>query len=143
MPVFRFFPVLIALFFSVIGHAEDDEKWLSPESVDGTQAIDLQQAKQLHAEGVPFVDVRSARQFNKRRIPGAIHLYLKEGFSEASLLKYVNKDQPFVIYCNGAHCSLSYRAAEAAVGWGFTQIKYFRDGFRAWRLDDNPLEYGE
>ncbi len=115
----------------------------SPEFVAGTETISLQQAKKMHAEGVTFIDVRSPRQYNKRHIPGAVHLYVKDMFTEQNLLKLGDKDTPLVLYCNGAHCSLSYKAAEKAVAWGFTNIKYYRDGFRAWRKDGNPLEYGQ
>lgn len=129
------------IFFSSVNAAES-AKWQSPEFVEGTESINLQQAKKMHADGLIFIDVRSARQYNKRHIPGAIHLYVNDGFTEQNLLKHMQKDTPFAVYCNGAHCSLSYKAATKAVDWGFTQIKYFRDGARAWRLDGNPLEYG-
>lgn len=123
-------------------NAEDSTRWQSPLTVEGTEAISLEQARNLHQKSVLFVDVRSPRQYNKRHISGAISLYVKDSFTEVNLLKYVGKDEPFVLYCNGAHCSLSYKAAEKAVAWGFSQIKYYRDGFRAWRKDGNPLEYG-
>ena len=126
--------------------AEEKGKWVAPETVEGTETISLEQAKVMHAEGVKFVDVRSPRQYNKRHIPDAIHLYikegLKEGFNEVNLLKHIKKDEPFIVYCNGAHCGLSSKAAKKAVAWEFTKIKYFRDGFRAWRKDGNPLEHG-
>lgn len=136
--------VLITVFiiFSTAELAAQSEKWQSPEFVEGTETIDLDQAKALHAQGTVFIDVRSARQYNKRHIPGAINLSLQEGFTQQNLLKYVTRDTPFVIYCNGIFCSLSYRSAEKAVAWGFTQVKYFRSGAKAWRLAGNPLEYG-
>ena len=118
------------------------ERWQSPESVQGTESISLDQAKALHDLGTVFIDVRSAKQYNKRHIPGAINLFLNDGFTEANLLRYVTKDTPFVIYCNGISCSLSYKSAEKAVAWGFTQVKYFRAGIKAWRLIGNSLEYG-
>jgi rhodanese-related sulfurtransferase len=118
------------------------ERWQSPESVDGTETIGVDKAKALHDRGTVFIDVRSSRQYNKRHIPGAINLFLNDGFNEPNLLRYVTKETPFVIYCNGISCSLSYRAAEKAVAWGFTQVKYFRSGSKAWRLSGNPLEYG-
>jgi len=129
------------IFLSSVNAAESG-KWKSPEFVEGTESISLQQAKAMHADGLIFIDVRSARQYNKRHIPGAINLYINEGFSEVNLLKLLQKDTPFAVYCNGAHCSLSYKAATKAVDWGFTGVKYFRDGARSWRLDGNPLEYG-
>ncbi len=120
----------------------ESSKYQSPLTVDGTETISLEQAKNMHADGVIFIDVRSPRQYKKRHIPGAAHLYIKESFTEENLLKLGDKNTPMVLYCNGAHCSLSYKAAEKAVAWGFTHIKYYRDGFRAWRKDGNPLEYG-
>ena len=134
--------LISAFIFVNNAFAEGKEKWKSPETVEGTEAISLEQAKVMHAEGVTFVDVRSSRQYNKRHIPGAIHLYIKDEFTEVNLLMHVKKNESFVVYCNGAHCSLSSKAARKAVAWGFTKIKYYRDGFRAWRKDGNPLEYG-
>ncbi len=129
------------LFFTSFVFAES-AKWQSPKFVEGTESINSQQAKKMHAEGVAFIDVRSARQYNKRHIPGAINLFVKTDFTEQNLLKYFQKDTAFAVYCNGTHCSLSYKAATKAVGWGFTEVKYFREGARGWRLDGNPLEYG-
>ena len=134
--------LIVVAMVPVLGWAES-EKWQSPETVAGTVKVDIADAKRLHAQGVLFVDVRSVRQFNKRHIPGAINLYVKDSFTEQSLLEHLtSKQDPFVIYCNGAHCSLSYKAATKAVNWGFTGVHYFRDGARGWRLDGNPLEYG-
>ena len=135
--------LISSLFFCNYLLAEGSGKWLSPETVEGSETISLKQAKVMHANGVKFIDVRSPRQYKKRHIPGAIHLYIDDGFNEQNLLKHGTKNDPFIIYCNGAHCSLSYKAAEKAVALGFTQIKYYRDGFRAWRKDGNLLEYGE
>ena len=123
--------------------AESSSEWQSPETVEGTVTISLEQAKEYHGFGMVFIDVRSPRQYSKRHIPGAINLFIKDEFTEANLLKHVKKNTPFAIYCNGIHCSLSYKAAEKAVAWGFTQVKYFREGARGWRLAGNELEYGQ
>ncbi len=139
----RFFFLLAGLSLVQPLTAEESTKWVSPETVAGTETVNLEQAKQLHADGVVFIDVRSPRQYRKRHIDGAINLYIKDRLTEENLLKHVAKDKPFVIYCNGISCSLSYRAAEKALGWNFTQIKYFREGIFAWRRDGNPLAYGD
>lgn len=140
--IFRNLLLISSVFFCGSLIAEGSGEWRAVKTVDGTETISLAQAKVMHAEGVKFIDVRSTRQFKKRHIPNAIHLYIKEGFNEENLLKHVKKDEPFIVYCNGAHCSLSSKAARKAVKWGFTKIKYYRAGFRAWRKDGNPMEYG-
>jgi rhodanese-related sulfurtransferase len=138
------FPLLLILsliFSSHVAAGSVDRE--SPEFVEGAETISLEQAKKMHAEGMIFVDVRSPRQYKKRHIQGAKHLYLKDAFTEQNLLEIGNRQTVLIVYCNGAHCLMSSKAARKAVAWGFTQIKYYRDGFRVWRKDGNPLGYGE
>ena len=129
--------ILLCLAVSFSLHAGD---WRSPLTVEGTTHITTEQAKEYFDKGTAFIDVRNLRYFTKRHIPGAYHLDLKKDFSEANLENIIAKDEPAVIYCNGAHCPLSYRAATKAVAWGFTRILYYRDGFRSWRLAGYPYE---
>jgi len=140
---FQYYLIIPALLFFITLNAKENEKWEAPEFVEGAKTLNLQQAKKLHTEGIKFVDVRSDRQYEKRHIPTALHLSIKTEFTEANLLKYFKKDTPFVLYCNSVRCSQSYRATKKAVSWGFTNVKYYRNGFRAWRLDGNKLEYGK
>lgn len=120
----------------------EDEKWQSPLSIEGADTITVELAQQAYKDGVLFVDVRSSRQYAKRHIPGAVNLYVKDAFTEQALLKHIDKQAPFVVYCNGTHCSLSSKAARKAVSWGFTDVRYFREGARGWRLAGNKLETG-
>jgi len=45
-----------------------------------------------------------------------------------------------VIYCNGEDCLRSAKASKMAIGWGFTKIYYYRDGFPAWKKAGYPIE---
>ena len=134
------FIVFCFLGFSVATAAD---RWESPETVDGSETIDLVQAKKMHQEGVIFIDVRSPRQYGNRHITGALNLFVNGSFTEENLLKVAKKDTPLVLYCNGINCSLSYKAAERAVIWGFSNIKYFREGIRAWSRAGNPMDFVE
>jgi TolB-like protein len=69
--------------------------------VKGATAIDVTTAKALFDRGIPFVDVRNMRHWSKRHIPGAVHLWAYNTFSEYELSKIVSKDQEVVIYCAG------------------------------------------
>jgi len=132
------FAIFCLLSFSLATAAD---RWESPEAVNGTETIDLEQAKKMHAQGVIFIDVRSPRQYARRHISGALNLFLNDSFTEDNLLKVAKKESPLVLYCNGINCSLSYKAAERAVSWGFTNIKYFREGIRAWSMDGNAMDF--
>lgn len=115
-------------------------EYSSPEHVDGTTTISVQEAKALFDQGVPFVDVRNPRLFAGGHIVGAHHLDLKNGFSEEALAAVAGRDQPLVIYCSGVKCSRSYRASTKAVSWGFKQVRYFRGGIADWRDAGYPTE---
>lgn len=136
-------PLLLVFSTGLYAESSKSKEWQSPLTVEGTTRISTEEAWDHYNKGTPFIDVRNDRYFNKRHIPGAHHLYVKSGFTEENLLKIAKKDEPVVLYCNGAHCSLSYKAATKAVAWGFTGILYFRDGFRSWRLAGHPFEIPE
>jgi rhodanese-related sulfurtransferase len=113
---------------------------VSPMTVNGATTVDTAQAKALFDKGALFVDVRSDKDWAAGRIPDAIHLELKKVFSEETLGKDAKKDDAIVIYCNGESCLRSSEASVKAVGWGFTKIQYYRDGFPAWKAAGYPTE---
>jgi len=105
----------------------------SPESVVGAMTISTAQAKSKHNEGVAFIDVRGAKHFNRRHIPGAKNLSIKKGaFTKEALAKIAPPKSPIAIYCKGVDCALSSRAAKEAVSWGYSKVFYFREGIYGW-----------
>ena len=112
----------------------------SPASVAGATTVDAAKAKALFDKGVAFVDVRSDKDWDAGRIPGAAHIELKKVYNADELGKEVGKDDEVVIYCNGHSCMRSSKACEQAVGWGFGKVYYFRDGFPAWKSAGYPVE---
>lgn len=128
---------LTAMFPSV--QAADQE---SPETVAGATTVDTAKAKALFDKHAVFVDVRSDKDWDAGRIPGAEHLANHEGkFTEDTLAKAAgSKDKEIVLYCNGHKCLRSSQAATEALKWGFKNVYYYRDGFPAWQAAGNPVE---
>jgi len=112
----------------------------SPTSVDGAKTVSAAEAKALFDKGVLFVDVRSDKDWAAGRIPDAVHIELKKVFSEATLGKEAKKADSIVIYCNGVSCMRSSKASAKAVGWGFTNIHYYRLGYPDWKAAGYPTE---
>jgi rhodanese-related sulfurtransferase len=137
MKYFRNVLVLLSAFFLATGFAVAKE---SPLSVDGATTVDAAEAKKLFDDGVLFIDVRKDKDWAAGRIPDAEHLELKSVFTEESLGQHVKKDEPVVLYCNGASCMRSSDASAKAVGWGFKKVYYFRLGFPAWKTAGYPAE---
>jgi rhodanese-related sulfurtransferase len=112
----------------------------SPMTVDGATTIDAAKAKELFDQGVVFVDVRSDKDWEAGRVPGAVHIELKHKYNEASLSAAVAKDKPVVLYCNGPSCMRSSEASAQAVSWGFTKVSYYREGYPDWKAAGYPVE---
>jgi rhodanese-related sulfurtransferase/tetratricopeptide (TPR) repeat protein len=115
------------------------EREVSPTEIAGATTIDAVAAKAMLDRDVPFVDVRADEEWNTGHIPGALHLDSDDAFSEASLSAVVGKNQEVVIYCMGPRCLRSSQACAKAVSWGFTQVRYFREGFPAWKAAGFPI----
>ncbi|MGV6827140.1 MAG: rhodanese-like domain-containing protein [bacterium] len=136
--LFTLFSIALAIISSAVVASETSE-YQSPQNVAGATTVDVQQAKQLFDKGVTFIDVRNPRLFQRKHIPNAHHLDLKEGFSEKALLDIISKEQPMVVYCSGTKCSRSSKAASLAISWGFTQVYYYRGGIIDWKAAGYPM----
>jgi len=112
----------------------------SPEFIEGSTVIDAAQAKDLFEQEALFVDVRKDSDWEAGRVPGAVHLELKQVFSEEKLLEEMDKSEPVVIYCNGVKCLRSAKAVKLALAWGFSEVYYFRNGFPSWKAAGMPVE---
>lgn len=132
-----FFVLLVTATSPHMATAKED----APLTVDGAVTVSPSEAKALFDQGALFIDPRTDADFEAGRVPGAVHLSLKQGgFSEASLAEVASKDEPLVFYCNGIKCGVSGKACGKAVAWGYTNIHYFREGFPGWEAADYPVE---
>ncbi|MEJ2622861.1 MAG: rhodanese-like domain-containing protein [Candidatus Thiodiazotropha sp.] len=131
----RLIPTLLLIFVSTNLFAEE-----APLKVDGATTVDAVKAKELFDQGVLFVDPRRISDFEAGRIPDAVSLEMKSVFSEASLAEHAQKSDPIVFYCNGPKCLRSAKVSKLAIGWGYTNVYYFRDGFPAWQAAGYPTE---
>ena len=129
--------VTIALGASITSLAFSEE---TPLSIPGAETITVSQAKALFDDGVIFIDPRKDTDWDAGRIPESEHLELKSDFNEVNIANLIEKNEPFVVYCNGITCHVSLIAAERAVEWGYTSVKWFRGGLPAWKEAGYPIE---
>ncbi|MET0015113.1 MAG: rhodanese-like domain-containing protein [Sedimenticola sp.] len=130
----------LALLLPGVAAAADQPDGPAPASVEGTTFIDTATAKQLQADGIPFVDVRPASMYQEGRIPGAISLPLGAEFNHQALAKVAGPDDPVVLHCRGKDCLMSSMAARQALQWGYSRIYYYRAGYNGWKGDGHPVE---
>jgi len=135
MYIFKKFIVVIFSLIVLSAYAKE-----SPTKIAGAKTVSTSEAKKLFDQGVLFVDTRSDKDWEAGRIPDALHLNVKTSFSEKALLEEMGKNDPVVMYCNGASCLRSAKATEQAVAWGFTNVYFYRDGFPAWKAAGYVVE---
>lgn len=121
----------------------------TPTALPNVQRIDAQTAANLMKQGAVLVDVRSDKEFNTKRIPGAvlapyIEKSLKEtGFNAAlddfSAVDKFDKTKPAIFSCNGPECWKSYKASQVAVTKGFQKVYWLRGGLPEWEGLGMPL----
>jgi rhodanese-related sulfurtransferase len=130
----------LAFAFAFASGALASAEQTSPTSVDGATTVDTAAAKKLFEEGAVFVDVRKASEYEAGRIPGSVHLDLKDAFNQQSLAAAAATDKSVVFYCNGEKCPRSADACKQALGWGYKKVFYYRDGYPDWKATGNPVE---
>ncbi len=134
--------VLLGLGLQASNVAEADN--LAPEEVAGARTTSVMTVKLLLDKGYPLIDVRGIVDFNHGHIPGAYHLSVKsEHFTAENLREIVAKDKAVIFYCNGIHCMGSSIAAGKAVEWGWTNVFYYREGFKRWKDEGFSFDQDE
>lgn len=134
-----------------------------PETVLGQHGIGAEEARALHGQGVPFVDVMPRqgkpeglpegtiwREKPHMSIPGAVWLpnvgyealaAPDEAYFRAGLEQVSGGDRaaPLVLFCR-TDCWMSWNAAKRAISMGYSGIKWFPGGTEAWQALGEELQ---
>ena len=134
----RFFRIYAALivfpFLPVPVSASADGKPFAPESIDGVEIVSAEEAVDLILENpdMPIIDSRKKTEYVKGHIEGAVSL-LDTEMTEAGLAAIVpEKNTAILFYCNGVRCLRSSNAIVKAKQWGYTNLIWFRGGWKEW-----------
>jgi len=121
-------------------------KDLIAEASSQVKPVSVQEAQALHAAGtVQIVDVREPAEWDKGRIPGAIHIPrgLLEWAADPSSPTHkpeLMAGRPLVIQCaSGGRSAL---AAKTLKGMGYADVTNLVGGFTAWREAGGKVEGG-
>ncbi|MFG6433473.1 rhodanese-like domain-containing protein [Roseateles sp. LYH14W] len=124
----------------------------TPTTLKGGKVITVDDAAALSkSKGALFVDTRSALNFAKGHVPGAVTAAYKEKSDrvekfDASIDSFdfdkipADKAAKIVFYSDGPTGWKSYKAAVLAVQKGYTQVMYLRGGFTDWTAKNLPVE---
>ncbi len=121
-----------------------DQQRQVPKTIAGAMSVTAEEvvALILAQPDLVVIDARKKTEYLKGRIEGAINL-LNTQMSQHVLAKIApKKSQSLVFYCNGLRCLRSSDAVKKAVGWGYTNIFWFRGGWKEWTEKRLPVISG-
>ena len=124
------------VFFSCSLSAKED----TPQQIQGATRIQAETLLELveTKSDLVIIDARKAQDREAGYIESAI-LLTNTDMTETVLANIVpNKSTPLVFYCNGTKCGRSVDASKKAIGWGYTEIYWFRGGWEEWSQKGLP-----
>lgn len=136
----------------VFSAAADENKPETPKSLIGVKVVSVEEVKVLlNDKTIKFFDMRSAINYGKGHLPGAVALPYKEN-SKFSAVFDASKDSldmskfpsdkktQILFYSDGPTGWKSYKAAVIAHKAGYKKIMWFREGTAAWEAKGNKLQ---
>ena len=142
--------IAAALLFALIPtHAALADE--TPLALSGTKLITAEEAVKAIGGGAVAIDTRVASEYAEGHIKGALSVPYREKSAKSvefdaskdqfDLSKLpANKEASIVLYCNGAECWKSYKAATVAIKGGYSNIHWYRLGFPDWKAKGLPVE---
>jgi rhodanese-related sulfurtransferase len=122
----------------------------TPSQLPGATVVAAKDVVTLQQQGVPVIDVRTAKEYHERHIRGAtsipyVEKSLKDVAFDAALDEWqgpeqLDRSRPAILHCNGTECWKSYKAARIALNKGFKTVYWFRGGMPEWESNGMPVE---
>ena len=110
------------------------EKPYAPESMPGTTIVSAEEVIEMIL-GNPeliVIDSRKKTEYIKGHIEGAINVLNTELGPEELEFIAPDKNTALLFYCNGVRCLRSSDSLTKAAGWGYTNLFWFRGGWKEW-----------
>ena len=117
------------------------EKPYAPESLPGATILTAEEVISLIL-GNPdliVIDSRKKTEYIKGHIEGAINILNTELVLEDLDLIVPDRTTALLFYCNGVRCLRSSDSLTKAVGWGYTNLFWFRGGWKEWTEKRLPV----
>lgn len=117
------------------------DKPRAPEAVPGATIVLAEEVVDMILTNpkLIIIDSRKRTEYIKGHIEGAVNILNTEMMMEDLESIASDKTTALLFYCNGTLCIRSANAVTKAVDWGYTNIYWFRDGWKAWTEKKLPM----
>ena len=118
-----------------------EEKPYAPEAIEGVRTVSAEQVIDLILANPDLlvIDSRKKTEYLKGHIEGAVNI-LNTRLTRESLERIApDKSREILFYCNGTRCLRSSDSINKARGWGYTNLIWFRGGWKEWTEKRLPV----
>jgi rhodanese-related sulfurtransferase len=117
------------------------EKPYAPASLPGATIVSAEEVINmiLADPDLIVIDSRKKTEYIKGHIEGAINILNTELLLEDLDLIVPDRTTALLFYCNGVRCLRSSDSITRVVGWGYTNIFWFRGGWKEWTEKRLPV----
>lgn len=132
-------PIFLTLLIPLVVSA--DGKPFAPESIDGVVIVTAEEAIELILDNpdMPIIDSRKKTEYVKGHIEGAVSLLDTEMTEQDIKAVAADKEAAILFYCNGVRCLRSSNAIVKVQGWGYSNLIWFRGGWKEWSEKRLPV----
>ena len=132
-------PIFLTLLVPLVVSA--DGKPFAPESIDGVVIVTAEEAIELILDNpdMPIIDSRKKTEYVKGHIEGAVNLLDTEMTEQDIQAVAADKQAAILFYCNGVRCLRSSNAIVKVQGWGYSNLIWFRGGWKEWSEKRLPI----
>ena len=118
-----------------------DGKPFAPESIDGVVIVTAEEAIELILDNpdMPIIDSRKKTEYVKGHIEGAVSLLDTEMTEQDIKSIAPDSETAILFYCNGVRCLRSSNAIARVKDWGYTNLIWFRGGWKEWSEKRLPV----
>jgi rhodanese-related sulfurtransferase len=122
----------VFLLFSTTVLAE--EKPYAPESIQDVVIVSAEQAIEmiLSTPELLVIDSRKKTEYLKGHIEGSINILNTQLEREGLERIAPDKTKAILFYCNGVRCLRSTDSINKARSWGYSNLIWFRGGWKEW-----------
>lgn len=116
-------------------------RFYSEESINALQFISADSAFSFYLGGEAFfIDVRPREEYEIDHIPGAISIPVLDYYKSPDILKPLNRQDQYILYCFEPECKEANALAIEFLHDKFSNIVILRGGFSEWLEKGYPVE---
>ena len=133
--------MVLACSVMLIRAAHAESKPYAPETIENVVIVSAEEAIDLilNNPDMPIIDSRKKTEFVKGHIEGAVSILNTEMTEQDLEVVVPHKESAILFYCNGERCLRSTDAIRKAKSWGYTNLIWFRGGWKEWTEKRLPV----